>query len=89
MEDPNAVKIAALQELQTNKGWELVSENLKEELKDLEATLYGYKPLAEGETIQGIQKEAQRLRYLIDLPAELIEQMTKVSGEEDTSDPYS
>jgi hypothetical protein len=72
----NEEKVNHLKELLNNVGWQIIQEELDQDIKITESKLFGEAKLNEGETIDGLRRERIDRLELRNLPENLIRELT-------------
>lgn len=83
-----AKKIMALQDLLNSEGWKILKEDLENDLKITEAKLFGEIPLGQGESHEFLQRERVDRLELINMPTNLIEELSEEPSEEPDLEVY-
>lgn len=86
--DKTPIEQLALEELINSNGWAIIVKALKESVLVIEKKLHGEIKLDENETILGLQKQWADRKSFIDLPQNLIDDMTTQEAEPLNLDPF-
>lgn len=76
-------RIANLQQLISSRGWQIVQEELDEDIKITEAKLHGEIKLREDESFSQLQRERLDRIELRNLPKNLIKEYSEDNPQED------